>query len=151
MGGLPKEYQILADPHKMRYYDVSLDELLDMSEGINTDISGGIINEFGKEYYIRAIGRTRDVKEIGNSVIKIREGRPVKISDVARVQLGRRQEAGHAPHVIVAVSANLVIHALENQRLRAKRFQRAEHRLQLQRRVVAVLVRPEFVGQCPVG
>src|SRR6056297_1844883 len=43
MGGLAKEYQVLVDPHKMRYHDVSLDELVAVSENTNSNASGGFI------------------------------------------------------------------------------------------------------------
>ncbi len=96
MGGEPKEYQALADPLKMKYHDVSLEELIEATRHLNINISGGVINEFGQEYFIRAIGRTLDTDEIGNSVIKMREGKPVLIRDVARVISGTPQKIGAA-------------------------------------------------------
>ncbi|MBT4729662.1 MAG: efflux RND transporter permease subunit, partial [Bacteroidetes bacterium] len=52
-GGDSKEYQILPDPSKMLYYQVSLDEILSASESININAAGGFINQFGKKYTIR--------------------------------------------------------------------------------------------------
>jgi len=66
MGGDQKEYQIHADPLKMRYYDVSLEELISATRALNNNVSGGFINEFGQEYFIRAVGRSVNVEEIGN-------------------------------------------------------------------------------------
>ncbi|MCD4729772.1 MAG: CusA/CzcA family heavy metal efflux RND transporter [Bacteroidales bacterium] len=108
IGGLPKQYQILADPFKMQYYQVSLDELLEASNNTNANASGGFINEFGQEYIIRATGRSTDTAVIANSVIKIRNGKPVKISDVARVIIGHSPIIGEAfldgkPAVIMTV------------------------------------------------
>jgi len=108
IGGLPKQYQILANPFKMQYYQVSLDELLEASNNTNANASGGFINEFGQEYIIRATGRSTDTIDIANSVIKIRNGKPVKISDVARVTIGHSPIIGEAfldekPAVIMTV------------------------------------------------
>jgi len=108
IGGLPKQYQILANPDKMRYYDVSLDELLTVANNTNSNASGGLINEYGQEYIIRATGRTTNVDDIGNSVIKIRDGKPVKINDVADVKIGHSTLIGDAyldlkPAVILTV------------------------------------------------
>ena len=108
IGGLPKQYQILADPMKMKYFDVTLDELLAISQNSNTNASGGFINEFGQEYIIRATGRSVDTADIGNSVIKVRNGKPVKISDVARVTIGHAPVIGEAcldgrPAVIMTI------------------------------------------------
>ena len=96
MGGDQKEYQIQADPLKMRYYDVSLEELVTATRSLNNNVSGGFINEFGQEYFVRAVGRTVNVDEIGKSVVKIREGKPVLINDVASVIIGSPQRIGAA-------------------------------------------------------
>ena len=108
IGGLPKQYQILANPFKMQYFQVSLDELLQASSHTNSNASGGFINEFGQEYIIRATGRSMDTLDIANTVIKIRNGKPVKISDVARVTIGSSPIIGEAfldekPAVIMTV------------------------------------------------
>ncbi len=96
IGGDPKEYQVLADPLKMKYYDVSLEELIAATRSLNINVSGGFINEFGQEYFIRAVGRSLDPDEIGNSAVKIRQGKPVLISDVAKVAIGTPQKIGSA-------------------------------------------------------
>ncbi len=108
IGGLPKQYQIMADPDKMRYYNVSLDELLSVANQTNSNASGGLINEYGQEYIIRATGRSINVDDIGNSVIKILDGKPVKINDVAEVKIGHSTLIGDAyldlkPAVILTV------------------------------------------------
>lgn len=96
MGGLPKQYQILADPFKMRYHNISLDELSEAAEKTNSNAAGGFINEYGQEYPVRATGRSRDPGDIGSSVIKIRNDKPVKIADVAEVSIGHPDRIGDA-------------------------------------------------------
>jgi len=96
MGGEPKEYQVLADPLKMKYFDVSLEELISATRSLNINVAGGFVNEYGQEYFIRAVGRSYEVGEIGKSVVKIREGKPVLISDVAKVTIGTPQKIGTA-------------------------------------------------------
>lgn len=129
MGGLPKQYQILANPFKMRYYSVSLDELAAVAANTNSNASGGMINENGQEYIVRASGRSADPAEIANSVIKISNDKPVKISDVAVVKIGSPTRIGDAyldgrPAVILTVLkqpntntlelTGLIDHALED-------------------------------------
>jgi CzcA family heavy metal efflux pump len=96
IGGLSKQYHILADPHKMKYHDVSLEELIRCAENTNSNASGGIINQYGQEYAIRVTGRSINPADIGSSVIKIRNERPVKISDVARVKIAYPDQVGDA-------------------------------------------------------
>jgi len=67
IGGEYKQYQILASPQKMNYYDVSLSELLKASEEANGNSSGGFISEYNNEYIVKGIGRTSDVNELGKS------------------------------------------------------------------------------------
>ena len=93
IGGEFKEYQVLADQYKMRFYDVSMNELESTCRSLNQNSSGGFINEYGNIYHIRGITRTNQVSEIGNAVIKIHEGLPVRIKDVADV------EEGYAPKI----------------------------------------------------
>ncbi len=118
MGGYPREYQILADPYKMRYHDISLEELAAASENTNSNASGGFINEHGQEYIVRATGRTSDPETIGSSVIRIRDGKPVKIEDVADVRIGHPDLIGDAyldrePAVILTVLKQPDINTLE--------------------------------------
>ncbi|NJO89454.1 MAG: efflux RND transporter permease subunit [Chloroflexia bacterium] len=108
MGGEPKQFQVLADPYKMKYYNVSLSELLIATEETNSNASGGMINQRGQEYIVRATGRSSNVKNIGNSVVKINNDKPVKISDIADVKMDSPTKIGDAylnekPAVILTV------------------------------------------------
>ncbi|MFC2086200.1 efflux RND transporter permease subunit [Bacteroidota bacterium] len=85
-GGAFKEFQILANPEKMKYYNVSLDELISTCEQSNENAAGGYLNQYGNEYIIRGVVRSNSTNEIGNSVIKLVENSPVKISDVAEIK-----------------------------------------------------------------
>ena len=84
-GGDYKQYQIQANPQKMRHYKVSLAELLQAANATNQNSAGGFINEFGNQYNIRGIARTSDLEELGNSVVKVYEKAPIRISDIAEV------------------------------------------------------------------
>ncbi|MCF8229037.1 MAG: CusA/CzcA family heavy metal efflux RND transporter [Bacteroidales bacterium] len=86
IGGEPKQYQILANPQKMKYYDVSLQELLSASENINNNSSGSFIEEHTNRYLVRGIARTSDKRAIGNNVVKVHNGHPVLIRDIAKIE-----------------------------------------------------------------
>jgi CzcA family heavy metal efflux pump len=108
IGGLPKQYQVLADPHKMKYHNVSLEELITTAENTNSNAAGGIVNQYGQEYAVRATGRSTHPEDIGSSVIRIRDDKPVKISDVAEVTIGHPDRVGDAyldlePAVILTI------------------------------------------------
>ncbi len=117
IGGEYKQYQILADPLKMKYYDVSLDELLKASEAATGNSSGGVINEYGNEYIVKGIGRTNDIKEIGKSIVKMQSGHVVRIEDVAELKIAGANKIGDGalngePAVILTVMKQPVTNTL---------------------------------------
>lgn len=91
IGGDVKEYQILINPQKLKYYNISLDEVMSVCRGMNENIAGGILNEYGQEYIIRGISRTSEIKELSNSMVKYINGVPVKINDIAEVIIGSKE------------------------------------------------------------
>lgn len=118
IGGEYKQYQILASPQKMATYDVSLEELIKAGEEINGNSSGGFMNEFGNEYIVKGVGRTNEIEELGRSVIKLKDGKPVKIEDVAVVKIGPAVKIGDAalngnPAVILTVLKQPAVNTLE--------------------------------------
>ena len=108
IGGEYKQFQILASPQKMSYYNVSLAELLKASEEANKNATGGFMSEYSNEYIVRGIGRSNDLNELGRSLIKIVNGSPVKIEDVAEIKIGAAVKIGDGslkgnPAVIMTV------------------------------------------------
>ena len=108
IGGEYKQFQILASPQKMSYYNVSLTELLKASEEANKNAAGGFMSEYSNEYIVRGIGRTNDLNELGRSLIKIVNGSPIKIDDVAEIKIGAAVKIGDGslkgnPAVIMTV------------------------------------------------
>lgn len=108
IGGEFKQYQILASPQKMKFYNISLNELLKACEDANKNAAGGFMSEFSSEYIVRGIGRTNDLKELGRSVIKVRDGEVIKIEDVAEIKIGASVKIGDGslkgnPAVIMTV------------------------------------------------
>ena len=98
IGGESREYQVLADPYKMNFFGVSMNELIETSREMNLNTSGGFINEYGNKYIIRGLARTDKLDELANSVIKVTKGIPVKISDVADVKIGHAPSIGTASY-----------------------------------------------------
>ena len=90
LGGDIKEYQILLDPARMKYYDVSMNEVLTAVEGMNQNSTGGILYEYGNEYIIQGVLATNNLEELGKGVVKIVNNTPILISDVATVQIGSK-------------------------------------------------------------
>jgi CzcA family heavy metal efflux pump len=118
IGGDYKQYQVLANPQLMKYYDVSLMELADVCKGISQNSSGSAIRQYGNEFVVRGIARTSDLEELGNSFIKSINGKPVRVRDVAEVKIGAGIKMGHAsenalPAIIISISKQPNTNTLE--------------------------------------
>jgi CzcA family heavy metal efflux pump len=118
LGGEYKQYQVLASPRRMKQYGISLSELVEATRNANGNSSGGFMNEFGNEYIIKGIGRTSDIKELGRSVITMKDGKPVRIEDVAELRIGAAQKIGDGslsgkPAVIMTVMKQPSTNTLE--------------------------------------
>ena len=109
IGGDYKQYHILANPHKMKYYNVSMSELANVCKGVSQNSSGGVVRQYGNEYVVRGIARSSELEVLGSSYIKSNNGKPVKINDVADVVIGSGVKMGYAsenakPSVILSIS-----------------------------------------------
>jgi len=108
IGGEYKQYQVMASPQKMKHFDVSLEELIQASREASVNASGGFMNEFGNEYIIRGVGRTNNLEELGNTVVKFTNGNRVTIGDVSDISIGSAVKIGDGslrgdPAVILTV------------------------------------------------
>ena len=119
IGGEIKEYQILLNPGKMKHYDISLDEVINVVQGMNQNASGGVLYEYGNEYIIRGILSTNQVEALGKSVVKSVDDLPILIENIADVQIGDKapklgvaSEKGK-PAVLVTVTKQPNINTVE--------------------------------------
>lgn len=110
IGGDIKEYQILMNPAKMKYYGVTLNEITQATQGFNQNSSGGVLYQWGNEYIVRGVTATDKPEEMARAVIKTVDGQPVTLGDVAEVRtggktplLGLASEKGH-PAVLITVT-----------------------------------------------
>lgn len=118
IGGELKQYQILADPQKMDFYGVTMEELEEVGKSFSVNSVGGVIRDYGNEYALRGMGRTTDLEALGSTLVKTRNGKPVVLSDVAEVKTGAAVRMGNAsqngkPAVILSVSKQPNINTLE--------------------------------------
>lgn len=99
MGGDIKEYQILLNLERMRDKGISLDEVMEMVRGINTNAAGGVMYEYGNEYIIRGVVATSSIEELGKALIKLSDGNMIMLSDIAEVKIGAKEpKIGLASH-----------------------------------------------------
>jgi len=112
IGGDVKQFQVLLDPDKLIYHDVSLHDVREALKNANVNSTGGFVFEPYQEHLIRNLGRVRNVDDIANSVLpkEVEVGVPaLTINEIAKVKiggpLGKRGDAGinGKPGVILSI------------------------------------------------
>lgn len=94
IGGYVKEYQVYADPNKLRHYDLTLTEVDRALANNNANASGNILALHYEQYLIRGVGLISSLEDIRNIVLKEMEGVPIYVRDVAKVVFGGEVRQG---------------------------------------------------------
>lgn len=87
-GGFEKQYQITIDPHKLNYYNIPLSQVLKAVKSNNNDIGGRKFEMNGTGYIVRGLGYIKSLKDVENIAIGTIKTVPVKVKDIATVQMG---------------------------------------------------------------
>ncbi len=95
IGGYVRQYQIEVDPDRLRYHRIPLDAVATAIRRSNLDVGAKTVETSGMEFIVRGRGflgtdgdAAKAITDIENAVIQQREGIPLRIRDVAQVQLG---------------------------------------------------------------
>ncbi|MBY0485051.1 CusA/CzcA family heavy metal efflux RND transporter [Nitrosomonas sp.] len=94
IGGFVKEYQVYADPNKLRHYDITLSQVDRALASNNANASGNILVLRYEQYLIRGVGLIASLDDIRNIVLKEMDGVPVYVRDVAEVTFGGEVRQG---------------------------------------------------------
>ncbi len=94
IGGFVKEYQVDIDPNAMKSYDVSVMDIMDAVKKSNLDIGAETIEINKVEYVIRGLGYIKNLEDLKESVITVRNNVPVRIRDIGRVNFGPATRRG---------------------------------------------------------
>ena len=84
-GGPTREYQVQIDPGKLVSYGLSLSQVEQALAANNTNAGGGFIERGQQALNVRAVGLMSSTEDIGATVIRVVNGTPVRVRDVATV------------------------------------------------------------------
>jgi CzcA family heavy metal efflux pump len=123
-GGETRQYQVLVDPNKLAAFNVTLEQVAKATKSANVNAPGGYLITPDTEKLIRGIGRIESIEDLKKSPITARNGVPVRLQDVADVQIGGAIKRGDGsfngqPAVILMVNKQpladtpTVTHAVE--------------------------------------
>lgn len=93
-GGFQRQYQVVVDPYKLRYHNIPLMEVAEKIKANNNDVGGRKFEQSDIGYIIKGSGYIKNIKEIENIPLKTINSVPVRIKDVASVQMGGELRLG---------------------------------------------------------
>lgn len=93
-GGFVKQYQVVVDPRKLQAFNIPLERVAEAIRQSNRDVGGRVIEMAETEFMVRGRGYLRSLADIGQIVLKADGGTPVRVSDVARIELGPDERRG---------------------------------------------------------
>ncbi len=88
IGGFVKEYQIDVDPNKLFAYDVHFSSLIKSIQNSNIDVGAEVVEEGDREFIVRGKGFFKSLSDIENVVVKVKNNSPVRVKDLASVNIG---------------------------------------------------------------
>jgi CzcA family heavy metal efflux pump len=108
MGGGVKQYQVLVDPEKLLAFGLTFEEVEQAAGKAQGNTTGGFVTQGGREFLVRNLARSASVEDLAQTVVAVREGVPVRLSQVAEVKAGPAVKRGDGgmngrPAVILAV------------------------------------------------
>ncbi len=94
VGGQVRQYQVNVNPNSLASHGLGMDAVIDAIRKGNNDVGGRLVEFSGREYMVRGRGYAKTVGDIAGIGLKAENGTPVRISDVATVNLGPELRRG---------------------------------------------------------
>ena len=94
-GGLERQINVTIDNEKMRLYDITISEIAAKLAQENIQVPAGQLSEGNTIYSLRTIGEFKNIDQIRNTIITVREGQALLLKDIAVVDDGIAQPIGN--------------------------------------------------------
>jgi len=93
-GGKIRQYQVIVSPESLQSKGVTIPQLIDALSKANDNTGGGILPSGEQQFVVRGVGLLKNIQDIKQVVIDVNKGIPVRIGDVATVQIGNAPRLG---------------------------------------------------------
>jgi len=87
-GGFEKQYQLVIDPVKLQYYNISMTDIMDKVKANNNDVGGRKFEMGDMAYIIRGLGYVKNKEDLESIAVGNNNGIPVRVKDIGSVQMG---------------------------------------------------------------
>ncbi|WP_373536234.1 efflux RND transporter permease subunit [Microcoleus sp.] len=95
-GGEVQQFQVIANPEKLKALKVSLQEVVKAANEANAKTAGGLLIDPDRELVIRGEGQIQTIADLQKAVVKVQEGKIILLQDVAEVKIGAALARGDA-------------------------------------------------------
>jgi len=87
-GGLERQYQVVIDPLSLIKFDLTFSDVMTVIEANNRQVGGQYINLGAEQYLVRGLGLVENEQDIGAMVVKVEDGIPLYLRDIAEIEQG---------------------------------------------------------------
>jgi CzcA family heavy metal efflux pump len=98
IGGEVRQFQVEIDPTEIAQHQVTLAELSSTLAAASRSSAAGFHIDGGQEYMVRGLGRARTTEDLASAVVRVHEGVPLTVSDLATVSEGAEPQRGTAAY-----------------------------------------------------
>jgi HME family heavy-metal exporter len=108
IGGEVRQFRVMPDMERLHALDLTHEAMVAALRQFGVNAGGGYVDQAGREFLIRNIGRTTSLEDLRNATVGFREGQPIALRQVAAVEFGARFKRGDAgvdgaPAVILGI------------------------------------------------
>ena len=93
-GGKVRQYQIIVSPESLQAKGVTINQMIAALTSANSNTGGGLLPSGEQQFVVRGVGLLRNIEDIKQVVITLNNGVPIRVGDVARVQIGNAPRLG---------------------------------------------------------
>ena len=93
-GGKVRQYQVIVSPESLQSKGVTVPQVIDALSKANDNTGGGILPSGEQQFVVRGVGLLKNISDIKEVVVAVNKGIPVRIGDIATVQIGNAPRLG---------------------------------------------------------
>ncbi len=109
-GGVVREYQVQVDPNKLISYGLSIGQVEQALTNNNVNAGGSFIEHGQQAINVRAVGLVRNVQDIGETLLKVQAGTPVRVRDIGTIVQGPKIRLGQLGKAIHHEAGKVIDH-----------------------------------------
>ena len=95
VGGFVKQYQVEVDPNALLRYNIPLSKVRMAIKMSNKDVGGRLVEMAETEYMVRGLGYIQSIEDLNSIPVSVdQNGTPIRLKDVANVQIGPELRRG---------------------------------------------------------